>query len=62
MWSAEPLVLQPTNYNFLELYFSTLKIRFFSHVEGVKHEEQAIPYAHVLTNNKQIKSKMERGI
>jgi hypothetical protein len=35
-----------------ERYFSTLKSTFFCHTEGVKYEKQAIPYAHVFTDDK----------
>jgi hypothetical protein len=41
-------------------YFSTLKSTFFRRTEGVKYEEQAIPYAHIPSNKK--RSKMDRDI
>jgi hypothetical protein len=40
------------------MYFSALRSTLFSHAEGVKRQEQVIPYGHILTNKNKIRAKL----
>jgi hypothetical protein len=50
MWYVESLSCNGLIATALERYFVILKSTFFCHTEGVKYKEQAILYAHVLTD------------